>query len=73
MTYESDREQRKSTVKAVTISAVTTLIGAGVLLFARHPALFSIGLTLVIGVAAGYISSIAVIPSFQRLMSHEQS
>lgn len=41
--------------KAVTLSAVTTILGAGVLLLAKHPALFSIGVTLVAGVSAGYL------------------
>ncbi len=41
--------------KAVTLSAVTTVLGAGVLLLAKHPALFSIGVTLVAGVSAGYL------------------
>jgi predicted RND superfamily exporter protein len=50
----------------VTLSAVTTLIGAGVLLFARHPILFSIGLTMVTGVLAGYVSSLLVLPSLYR-------
>jgi predicted exporter len=41
--------------QAVTLSAVTTVLGAGVLLLAKHPALFSIGVTLVAGVSAGYL------------------
>jgi len=41
--------------KAVTLCAVTTVLGAGVLLLAKHPALFSIGVTLVAGVSAGYL------------------
>jgi len=54
---------------AVSLSAATTFVGAGVLLFAEHPALFSIGITLVIGVLAGYLSSVFVIPAFQRILS----
>jgi predicted exporter len=41
--------------QSVTLSAVTTILGAGVLLLAKHPALFSIGVTLVAGVSAGYL------------------
>jgi predicted exporter len=41
--------------QAVTLCAVTTVLGAGVLLLAKHPALFSIGVTLVAGVSAGYL------------------
>jgi len=71
MTYKCRHNIKTGIVTAVSLSAVTTLIGAGVLLFARHPALFSIGLTLVIGVFAGYISSIFVVPALQRILSGE--
>lgn len=71
MTYKCRHNIKTGIVTAVSLSAVTTLIGAGVLLFARHPALFSIGITLVIGVFAGYISSIFVVPALQRLSSGE--
>jgi len=50
------------TVLAVTLSALSSLIGAGVLIFAEHPALFSIGVTLVIGLGSGYLSSVFVVP-----------
>jgi predicted RND superfamily exporter protein len=40
-----------------------------VLVFAQHPALFSIGITLVIGVLAGYVSSVVVIPSLEKILS----
>ncbi len=71
MTYGYEHELKRSAALAVAISAVTTVIGAGVLLFARHPALFSIGITLVTGVTAGYISSILVIPSLEKIMHAE--
>jgi len=41
--------------QAVTLCAVTTVLGSVVLLLAKHPALFSIGVTLVAGVSAGYL------------------
>lgn len=46
---------QREVFRAVTLSAVTTVLGAGVLLLAKHPALFSIGVTLVAGVSAGYL------------------
>ena len=67
MTYRYENELKRSTVLALSISALTTLIGAGALLFAKHPALFSIGTTLVVGVTAGYISSVVVIPSIEKI------
>jgi predicted exporter len=47
---------------AVTFAAITTMMGAAVLLFARHPALVSIGLTLTLGVALGYIAAMWMVP-----------
>jgi len=56
----------------VAFAAVTTLIGAGSLLFARHPLLFSIGITLSTGVFSGYIASILVIPPLYRIWIKER-
>ena len=67
MVYTCSHNLKTSTRMAVSLSAITTLIGAGVLLFANHPVLFSIGATIVSGVLFGYIASIIVIPSFYRL------
>jgi predicted exporter len=63
MVYDCHYRLETGTQMAVTLSAVTTLIGAGALLFVRHPLLFSIGLTMVTGVLAGYVSSMLVLPS----------
>jgi uncharacterized protein len=54
---------------AVTLSAVTTLIGSAALLFARHPVLFSIGLTLTLGVAGGYAVAMLFLPAWLDGMS----
>ncbi|MCG8430892.1 MAG: MMPL family transporter, partial [Candidatus Omnitrophica bacterium] len=53
--------------KAVHISAVTTLVGAFSLLVARHPALFTIGLSLSTGLGAGWLCAQYVIPALYRL------
>lgn len=55
--YRSGPAVLKPVRQAVTLSALTTLIGAGVLIFASHPALFSIGLTLTIGVGSGFLAA----------------
>ncbi|MBN2491341.1 MAG: MMPL family transporter [Planctomycetes bacterium] len=62
----------KGTQTAVALSAISTLIGAGVLLFARHPALYSIGLTLVTGVAGGFVVAMVLVPSLCRLFLREE-
>jgi predicted RND superfamily exporter protein len=63
---------KTGTRTAVTLSAVTTLIGAGALLLARHPVLFSIGVTMVTGVLGGYVSSMLVVPSLYRRLIGER-
>ncbi len=47
---------------AVTFAAMTTVMGATALLFAHHPALFSVGLTLTIGVGLGYVAAMWMVP-----------
>jgi predicted exporter len=64
--YACHYQLETGTYTAVTLSAVTTLIGTGVLLFARHPILFSIGATMVTGVLAGYVSAMFVVPALYR-------
>jgi len=68
ITYEYRYNLRIGTVVAVTLSAATNIIGAGVLLFARHPALYSTGLAMVICMGTGYLSSIIVVPSLCNLL-----
>jgi len=67
MLYRYRYDMDLGTPKAVFLSAITTLMGAGVLLFSQHPVLFYIGLTLVIGVTSGYITSVVVVPSIYTL------
>ncbi len=67
MVYTCEYNLKTGTRMAVSLSALTTVIGAGALLFALHPVLFSIGITLVVGVTGGYISALLVIPSLYRL------
>jgi len=68
MTYRSSAKLKTGTVLAVTISAASTLMGAAVLLFASHPVLLSTGVTMMVGITSGYLSSIFVIPYFFELM-----
>ena len=66
MVYTCRYHLQTGTRMAVSLSALTTLIGAGVLLFAKHPVLFSIGVTLVTGVLSGYVASLIVVPALYR-------
>ncbi len=67
MLYSYQHALHTGTVKAVWVSASTTLIGASSLLFASHPVLFSIGLTLVAGLSAGFLASQYVVPALYRV------
>jgi preprotein translocase subunit SecF len=66
--YVNGEQVLRPTRHAVTLSACTTLMGAGVLIFARHPALFSIGLTLVVGVFSGYLAAWLGVPALCALV-----
>ncbi len=57
---------------AVTFAAMTTVMGAAVLLFARHPALYSIGLTLSIGVTLGYFAAMWMVPALYEVVGRRQ-
>ena len=55
------------TDRAVLFSGLTTLAGFGALILARHPALHSIGLTVILGIGAAIPSALFVIPAlYQR-------
>ena len=67
MTYRSRDEINTGTIMAIALCTVTTVIGAGVLVFAKHPALSSVGMTMVIAVVAGFFSSVMVVPKLYQL------
>ena len=70
--YDLMQREDNGTHLAVALSALTTLIGAGSLLFARHPVMFAIGITLAIGVGAGYVSAVFVVPALYGLTERKQ-
>ena len=63
VTYEYQYNLKIGTVMAVSLSAITTILGSGVLLFARHPVMFSIGVGMTVSVFTGYLTSILVVPA----------
>ena len=67
MAYNCQHDYRTGARDAVSLAAISALIGAGALLFARHPTLLSVGVTMVTGVFAGYVTSLLVIPPLHRL------
>ena len=56
----------RSTERAVCVSGLTTLAGFGALVLARHPALHSIGVTVLLGITAAVPSALLVIPALSR-------
>ncbi len=73
MAYSSKYDLRVGTRFAVFLSALTTIIGAGALLFADHPVFFTIGATLVTGVLGGYMASVLVVPALFRTLYSKQT
>lgn len=65
--YSHRTGMQAGTRKAIFLCALTTVIGSSVLMFARHPVLFSVGFTLTVGIIAGYASSAMVVPAMCRL------
>jgi len=68
MSFLDKEDEGMGTVFSITLCTVTTVIGAGVLVFAKHPAIWSVGVTVVIGVMSGYLSSLLVVPKLIELV-----
>jgi predicted RND superfamily exporter protein len=70
VTYEYQYNLKIGTLIAVSLSAVTTVFGSGVLLFAKHPLLFSIGVAMTTSVLVGFITAVLVIPPLCDLLAN---
>jgi uncharacterized protein len=66
--YKTGKKNLGSFKTAVFISALTTVIGVGVLIFAKHPALRSIALTTIVGMLSVVLVSYTVAPAIFRWM-----
>ena len=53
----------RTTQKAVSICAISSCIGFGVLAFAQHPALYSLGTTVLVGIGLAWPTAIWVTPA----------
>lgn len=62
--YKTGKKNLGSYKSSIFLSAITTLAGLGVLIFAKHPALQSIALIAIIGIACVVIMSQILIPFF---------
>ena len=66
MVNKMSKGSDQGTEEAVFVSGLTTLAGFGALVLARHPALHSIGTTVLLGIAAAIPSALVVIPAMYR-------
>jgi predicted exporter len=61
-----------ATEQAVATSVLTTLCGFGALALASHPAMFSLGITVVLGIIPATVCALLVIPALQGRAPGEQ-
>jgi hypothetical protein len=59
----------RSTVMAVALNGITTMVGFGSLMTAAHQGIFSLGLLLTIGSGCGLLASLVVLPVILRLIA----
>jgi len=65
MVCHNQHEEDLSSSRAVLVSGLTTLVGFGSLMLAHHPALHSIGLTVLLGIGAAVPTAVLIIPAFR--------
>ncbi len=73
MVCRCSEDYEHDTDTAVLLSGLTTVTGFGALVFAQHPALYSIGLTVLLGIGAAIPSSIYVIPALYRIINRDNN
>jgi uncharacterized protein len=64
MVTRSSGDYSHDTDTTILLSGLTSITGFGALVFARHPALHSIGLTVLLGIIAAIPAALYVIPAF---------
>lgn len=66
--YRTGKKSLPSIKTSIFLSAITTISGLGVLIFAQHPALRSIAAVSIIGIVCVFVMSQTLEPFFFRLM-----
>ncbi|MBC7827720.1 MAG: 1-acyl-sn-glycerol-3-phosphate acyltransferase [Chitinophagaceae bacterium] len=66
--YKTGKKNLDSYKSSIFLSAITTLVGLGVLIFAKHPALQSIALIAIIGITCVVLMSQILIPFFFHIL-----
>lgn len=72
MAMRGSEDDDLGTEQAVLVSGLTTVVGFGALVLAQHPALHSIGLTVLIGIAAAVPAALVVVPALEGQNSVEK-
>ncbi|MBI2218206.1 MAG: MMPL family transporter [Candidatus Rokubacteria bacterium] len=72
--FMEDREHggplvARSTVMAVLVNGLTTIVGFGSLMLAQHRGIFGLGLLLTLGAAASLLAALVVLPVLLRLVA----
>ncbi|HLC41604.1 MAG TPA: MMPL family transporter [Methylomirabilota bacterium] len=62
----------RSTVMAVALNGLTTMVGFGSLMIADHQGIFGLGLLLTIGAASGLLASLVVLPVILRIVGRRE-
>ena len=73
MANEDNHTPSSSVLPAITLSSLTTLVGAGAVIFAVHPMLRSVGIVLCVGIFTAWTTSIAVIPAIREIFKKSNS
>ena len=60
----------KSTGKAVFVSALTTIVGFGSLMLAKHQGIASLGCVMAVGTTTCMVAALTFLPAILNLMSH---
>lgn len=63
MVCHTRQKENLDSSRAILISGLTTLVGFGALVLAEHPALHSIGITVLLGISAAVPTAVLVIPA----------
>ncbi len=66
MVCHAQQEVDTASTQAILVSGLTTLIGFGALVLAQHPALHSIGISVLLGISAAVPTAILVIPALRQ-------
>lgn len=66
--WRGQPQRLAATSASVLISALTTLFGFAVLVFAKHPVLFSMGTTVLLGMASAFAATVVLTPLCMDLL-----